>query len=69
MNSTINSRLEQEYRKNLERCDRIIEDAEKRHDIDTMVSALKEYQTWREKLTELHDAEIQEMERKLVSGI
>ena len=68
MNSTEN-RLEQEYRKNLERCDRIIEDAEKRHDLDTMVSALKEYQTWREKLTELHDAEIQEMERKMVSGI
>ena len=68
MNSTEN-RLEQEYRKNLERCDRIIEDAEKRHDLDTMVSALKEYQTWREKLTELHDEEIQEMERKMVSGI
>ena len=68
MNSTEN-RLEQEYRKNLERCNRIIEDAEKRHDLDTMVSALKEYQTWREKLTELHDAEIQEMERKMVSGI
>ena len=68
MNST-NSRMEQEYRKNLERCDRIIEDAEKRHDLDTMVSALKEYQTWREKLTELHDTEIQEMERKMVSGI
>lgn len=68
MNSTEN-RLEQEYRKNLERCDRIIEDAEKRHDLDTMISALKEYQTWREKLTELHDAEIQEMERKMVSGI
>lgn len=68
MNSTI-SRMEQEYRKNLERCDRIIEDAEKRHDLDTMISALKEYQTWREKLTELHDVEIQEMERKLASGI
>lgn len=68
MNSTEN-RLEQEYRKNLERCDRIIEDAEKRHDLDTMVSALKEFQVWREKLTELHDAEIQEMERKLASGI
>ena len=68
MNSTEN-RLEQEYRKNLERCDRIIEDAEKRHDLDTMISALKEYQTWREKLTELHDAEIQEMEQKMVSGI
>lgn len=68
MNST-NSRMEQEYRKNLERCDRIIEKAEKEHDLDTMVSALKEFQVWREKLTELHDAEIQEMERKLASGI
>lgn len=68
MNSTEN-RLEQEYRKNLERCDRIIEKAEKEHDLDTMVSALKEFQVWREKLTELHDAEIQEMERKMVSGI
>lgn len=68
MNSTEN-RLEQEYRKNLERCSKIIEDAEKRHDLDTMVSALKEFQVWREKLTELHDAEIQEMERKMVSGI
>lgn len=68
MNSTEN-RLEQEYRKNLERCSQIIEDAEKRHDLDTMVSALKEFQVWREKLTELHDAEIQEMERKLASGI
>lgn len=68
MNST-NSRIEQEYRKNLERCDRIIEKAEKEHDLDTMVSALKEFQVWREKLTELHDAEIQELEQKLVSGI
>lgn len=68
MNSTEN-RLEQEYRKNLERCNQIIEKAEKEHDIDTMVSALKEFQVWREKLTELHDAEIQEMERKLASGI
>ena len=68
MNSTEN-RLEQEYRKNLERCNQIIEKAEKEHDLDTMVSALKEFQVWREKLTELHDAEIQEMERKLASGI
>lgn len=68
MNSTEN-RLEQEYRKNLERCDRIIEKAEKEHDLDTMVSALKEFQVWREKLTELHDEEIQDMERKLASGI
>lgn len=68
MNST-NSRIEQEYRKNLERCSQIIEKAEKEHDLDTMISALKEYQMWREKLTELHDAEIREMERKLASGI
>ena len=47
MNSTEN-RLEQEYRKNLERCDRIIEKAEKEHDLDTMVSALNEFQVWRE---------------------
>ena len=68
MNQTEN-RLEQEYRKNLERCSQIIEDAEKRHDLDTMISAMKEFQVWREKLTELHDEEIQEMERKLASGI
>lgn len=68
MNSTI-SRMEQEYRKNLERCSQIIEKAEKEHDIDTMIPALKEFQVWREKLTELHDAEIQEMEQKMVSGI
>lgn len=68
MNGT-NSRMEQEYRKNLERCDRIIEKAEKQHDLDTMISALKEFQVWREKLTELHDAQIEEIERKLASGI
>ena len=68
MNSTEN-RLEQEYRKNLERCNQIIEKAEKEHDLDTMISAMKEFQVWREKLTELHDEEIQEMERKMVSGI
>ena len=53
MNS-IENRLEQEYRKNLERCNQIIEKAEKEHDLDTMISALKEYQHWREKLTDFH---------------
>lgn len=68
MNQTEN-RLEQEYMQNLERCNQSIEDAKKRNDIDAMIKAIKEYQMWQEKLFELHDAQIKEIERKLVSGI
>ena len=64
-----NSRLEQEYMQKIEQCNQSIEDAKKRNDTDAMIKAIKEYQMWREKLFELHDAQIKEIEQKLVSGI
>lgn len=53
---------------NLSECSRIIDQAEARHDIDTMISALKEYQALRETLTKQHDAEILEWEKNMING-